>query len=140
MGNWFRESYLGQDGGVGQNRVIRHSSQSFKSISTLADSHPFGPHPFAVTHSQRHGPHAHSRELDLSPEADKLPTQSGNKNAKSERRATVGDKERSEMGADLGKQEMGHQRRASGMAAKEEQRWNRGIRDQARLGVTRRRQ
>lgn len=99
-----------------------------------------GPHPFAVTHSQRHGPHAHSRELDLSPEADKLPTQSGNKNAKSERRATVGDKERSEMGPDLGKQEMGHQGRASGMAAKEEQRWNRGIRDQARLGVTRRRQ
>lgn len=37
-GQWLKQSYLGQGGGVGQDGVIRHSSQSLQSVSTLAYS------------------------------------------------------------------------------------------------------
>ena len=84
-----------------------------------------------LLHTQRHNPCAYTRGPGLSPEVDKLPTQSGNKDAKSERRAIVGIEERSEVGSDLGKRMMG----ASGMSFRDSSQTGirgRGVRDQAR--------
>lgn len=125
----------------GQDGAIHHSSQSLKSASTLAYSLGWST-PICWSHSQRHDPHAHSRELGLSPEADELPTQPGNKDATSEGRATVGDKERSEMGVRSGEAgEGGSQSRAFRDGS---QRGNRGGREESEIGpdwgVTRMRQ
>lgn len=60
-------------------------------------------HTHVLLHTYRVTIHMHTQgSQGLSPEADKLPTQSGNKDAKSERRATVDGKERSETGVRSG--------------------------------------
>lgn len=49
-------------------------------LTPQAMPHPLAlTYPCAVTHSQRQDPRAYSRELGLSPETDKLPTESSNR-------------------------------------------------------------